>query len=395
MSFSEILSNLSKIAEQAYEKAKQWKAEHGGKVVGLCGMHYPEELVHASGALPIILQEIDEPVTTGHAYYYPFFCGFSRSIIDQAAKGYLDFLDGFISGDYCIQVVGAGEALGVVLRKASNMFFRFPVGNQPWTQADIKEGLQELKRDLEKFVGHEITDESIRESIRVYNRNRSLMREIYRIRASNPEALSAKDLVTIVKTSMIMPKEEHNAILQELLKDLPSRETRADQEGLRVFVSGSLCGAPKVDILTMLEQTGAVVVDDDLFHGYRYINTDIDIDGNTDPLKAIASFYIAKNAKVPCPTRVDPTTSWQQYLVNAAKEHGAGAIIILMAKYCEPHMFFYPDIKETLEEAGIPHLLIEVEHEVVSLESLRTRIEAFVEIVEIEALKKGKAEASR
>jgi len=87
MSFSEILSNLSKIAEQAYEKAKQWKAEHGGKVVGLCGMHYPEELVHASGALPIILQEIDEPVRRGMLIIIPSSVALAAVLSTRRQKG--------------------------------------------------------------------------------------------------------------------------------------------------------------------------------------------------------------------------------------------------------------------------------------------------------------------
>lgn len=388
MNVNEILASLAKITEQPYQKAKEWKQITGGKVIGMFPMHFPEELVHASGAFPLLLQENEEPVTAGHAYYYPFFCGLSRSITDQAAKGQLNFLDGTISGDYCIQVVGAGEAVAVILANANNMFFRCTVGDQPWTQEDIRDGLMEMKRDLENCVGHTITDEAIRSSIKVYNKNRSLIRTIYEMRAANPLILRARELMTILVTSMVMPKEEHNALLEELIPQLADRRV-FKQEGMRIYLSGSLCGAPKVDILSMLEQSGAVVVDDDLFHGWRYISTDIAEDG--DPLDAIAAFYVMQNKNVPCPTRVDPNTNWQKYLIDAAQKNKAEAIVILMAKYCEPHMFFYPDIKEALEASDIPHLLIEMEHEVVSLEALRTRIEAFIEIAETEALKKASA----
>lgn len=385
-STEEILSNLAKIADQPYEQAKEWKARTGGKVIGLFPMHFPEELIHAAGALPVLFQESDEPVTAGHSYYYPFFCGLSRSVIDQAAKGSLDFLDGFLSGDYCIQVVGAGEVLGVLLTKASSMFYRLPVGNQDWTHADITQGLKELKRDLETFIGNEIKSESIRESIRIYNTNRALIRKIYELKLSNPSILSSREMVTIIKSSMVMPKEEHNAILESLLPALANREV-ANKDGVRVFTSGSLCGAPKYDILSMIEQSGAVVVGDDMFHGYRYVSTDInDVE---EPLEAIATYQLRKNSAVPCPTRVDPLTNWPQYLIDSMREQGAELLVILMAKYCEPHMFFYPDIKEALEKAEIPHLLIEVEHEVVSLEALRTRIEAFVEIEQARARSNG------
>jgi len=341
--------------------------------------------VHAAGILPVLLQEGDEPVTAGHAYYYPFFCGFTRSVIDQAAKGYLEVLDAVMAGDYCIQAVGAGEVLGVVLPKARSLFLRLPVGNHDWTQADILDGLKEIKRDVETFAEKEITTESLRQSINIYNENRSLIRKIYELKSSHPGILNAKEMVSIIKSSMIMPKEEHNAILKTLLPALTKRKTK--RKGVvRVYISASLCGAPKFDILSMIEQSGAIVVGDDLFHGYRYVSTDIN--DSRDPMNAMADYYLEKNSNVPCPTRIDPLTNWPQYLIDDMKNSGAEQLIILMAKYCEPHMFFYPDIKEAMEKAEIPHLLIEMEHEVVSLEALRTRVEAFIEIEQTKKLKR-------
>lgn len=377
VSIKEIFKTLTEVVEQPYEKAKAWKEQTGGKVIATFPMHFPEELVHASGAYPLVLQTIDEPVTSGHAYYYPFFCGPTRSIVDQTTKGYLDFLDAVLVGDYCIQVVGAGEVLWAKLPKTRNLFFRFPVGNQPWTASDLVDGIKEIKSDIEAVVGKEITAEAIRNSIRIYNKNRSLMRKIYELRKSNPEIISSKEMVTIVKASMVMPKEEHSAILQNLLQELPKRLI-AKKGGVRVYISGSLCGAPKFDILSMIEQSGAVVVGDDLFHGLRYISTDISAD--QEPIQAIADFYMQQNQVVPCPTRCDPNTNWPQYLVQSMKETESSKLIIFMTKFCEPHMFFYPDIKEAMEAAGFAHLLIEMEHEVVSLESLRTRVEAFIEM---------------
>ena len=384
-STDEIFEQLARISTEPYEKAKEWKKLYNKKIIGCFPMHFPEEMIHAAEVLPVLLQESNEPVTAGHAYYYPFFCGPSRSIIDQAAKGYLDFLDATLAGDYCIQVVGAGEVLGVILPKAQNLFLRLPVGNQPWTIADITQGLKEIKRDIEKFTGKEINPESIHDSIRLYNKNRSLIRKLYQLRSSEPGILSSKEMVSIVKSSMVMPKDEHNAIIEGLLAGLLDRKV-SKKEGVLVFVSGSLCGAPKDDILTMIEQSGAVVADDDLFHGYRYVSTDVN--ESKEPLEALATWYLEKNNDVPCPTRCDPQTDWPKYLIDAMKKSGAEHLVILMAKYCEPHMFFYPEIKEALNKAAISHLLIEVEHEEVSLESLRTRIEAFMEAGQISLQKK-------
>jgi benzoyl-CoA reductase/2-hydroxyglutaryl-CoA dehydratase subunit BcrC/BadD/HgdB len=52
-----------------------------------------------------------------------------------------------------------------------------------------------------------------------------------------------------------------------------------------------------------------------------------------------------------------------------------------MANFCEPHMYYYPEVKEAFERHGVPHLLIETEHESTALEGMRTRVETFVEIL--------------
>ncbi|MFF2445666.1 2-hydroxyacyl-CoA dehydratase subunit D [Neobacillus sp. NPDC058068] len=375
----EILSNLTKIAADPYERAKEWKMETGSKIIGCSIMHFPEELLHAAGILPIVLQVKEEPITSGHAYYPSYFCGPTRSVVDQAAKGELDFLDAFVGGDYCIQAVGGSEVVGNLLPKVNNMFFRLPVGNQPWTQGDIVQGLKELKRDTERFTGREISAESIRESIRIYNKNRSLIRELYELRTANPGILSSSEMMSIIKSSMVMPKEEHNAILESLLLKLTEQKDSKQQGGVRVFLSGSFCGAPKSEILSLVEESGAVVVGDDLFHGFRYISDNISEDAR-EPLEAIAAHYIDKNTNVPCPTRCDPKTDWPQYLVDSMRKHKADQLVIVMAQFCEPHMFFYPDIKDAMQAAGIPHLLLEISHELDSIETIKTRLEAFVEM---------------
>ncbi|WHY89838.1 2-hydroxyacyl-CoA dehydratase family protein [Neobacillus cucumis] len=378
LSADEILSKLASIAANPYERAKEWKMETGSKVVGCYIMHFPEELIHAAGALPIVLQVKEEPITSGHAYYPSYFCGPTRSIVDQAAKGDLEFLDAFVGGDYCIQVVGGTEVIGNLLPNANNMFFRLPVGNQPWTHGDIVTGLKELKRDIQRFIGKEISDESISESIRIYNNNRSLIREIYALKSENPELLTASEMVSIIKSSMVMPKEEHNAILETLLPKLAEQKGSRRSDAVRVFISGSLCGAPKSEVLSLIEESGAVVVGDDLFHGFRYTSNDISED--REPLDAIALHYLEKNTSVPCPTRCDPKTDWPQYLVESVRKHKADQLVIFMTQFCEPHMFFYPDIKDAMQAEGIPHLLLEISHELDSIETIKTRLEAFVEM---------------
>ena len=72
---------------------------------------------------------------------------------------------------------------------------------------------------------------------------------------------------------------------------------------------------------------------------------------------------------------------WETFLLGQVEKARAQGLIVLMAKFCEPHMYYYPEVKEAFERAGVPHLLIETEHEAMAIEGLKTRVETFLEIV--------------
>ena len=83
----------------------------------------------------------------------------------------------------------------------------------------------------------------------------------------------------------------------------------------------------------------------------------------------------------PYPTMGDWKTLWTDYLVDKVRENKAQGIITLLIKYCPPHLCYYPDIRRRFVEEGIPEIMLEVEHEVVSIEQIRTRLMAFIEVI--------------
>jgi benzoyl-CoA reductase/2-hydroxyglutaryl-CoA dehydratase subunit BcrC/BadD/HgdB len=63
------------------------------------------------------------------------------------------------------------------------------------------------------------------------------------------------------------------------------------------------------------------------------------------------------------------------------RRNNAQGVVNLMVKYCEPHNLWYPDVKKSLEKAGIPEFLLETDHEIMSLWQIKTRLQAFVEMI--------------
>jgi benzoyl-CoA reductase subunit C len=373
--FTQAMATLGAAAEFPNTYVAQWKQRTGGKAIGLFPMNFPAELAHAAGVLPVIIQEDREPITAGRNLLGEFNCGYTRNLADQAALGRLDVYDGFFQADHCIQLLGAVDVVREDEPDKPVYFGQLMSSmSDEWTFPQVLEKMNDFRVELEKFTGRAISDDDIANSIEIFDENRRLMRSIFDQRRHGDAALAPDQIQVLVKSSMIMDKQEHTELLREVVAE-HGPVPRDDR--IRVHLSGHFCHAPNPELLKVIEDSGAIVVDDDLFHGTRYVSTDV---GSTDdPMAALASVYLRRNSAVPCPTRVQHDVDWDRFLVDSVIASGAQGVIVLMAKFCEPHMLFYPELRKALEGRSIPLLLIETEHEGLPLESIRTRVEALVE----------------
>jgi benzoyl-CoA reductase/2-hydroxyglutaryl-CoA dehydratase subunit BcrC/BadD/HgdB len=340
-------------------------------------MHFPGELAHAAGALPFIIQEDDEPITVGQSGVFSFYCGYNRSVIDQALRGEFDFLDAILFGDHCVQLLGTADVIRAHMPKKPILFNQLcSILDAPWAKEETEGTFRQLQSELEDMTAQPLAEADVKASIRLFNRNRALIRQLYEGRREGKNMLTSRQMQDIVKSSMVMDKSQHTALLEKLVAGLEQQPLKGQ---VRVYLSGHLCHAPKPELLDMIEECGATVVDDDLYTGYRYVFADID--EAMPPIEALAHWYLSRSQKLPCPTRAVKGRNWEDFLIEAVDRSRADGLIVLQVKFCEPHMYFYPEIKEAFEREGIPMLLIETEHEQMPLEALKTRVETFVEIV--------------
>ncbi|HEY9418001.1 MAG TPA: 2-hydroxyacyl-CoA dehydratase family protein [Pseudonocardia sp.] len=371
-----VFAELVEVARDPDAYVARWKATTGRKVVGAFPMNFPAEIAHAAGALPVLIQESREPDTMGRHLLAEFYCGFTRNVADAAAKGKLDIYDGFFLADHCIQLLGAVD---VVRAESPGPVF---LGQLPpslgdrWALGEARRMMREFVEEMGRFGGTPVTDAALVASIELFNENRRLLRGLFASRRAGNAALTAGQLQVLVKSSMVMDKGEHTALLRQIVEGLA---TTPRDDRVRLHLSGHLCHAPKPELLAAIEDCGVVVVDDDLFTGSRYISTDVITDGAIDPVEALTRWYLQRDAAVPCPTRVKHETDWEDHLVHAVEASGAEGVIVLMVRFCEPHMLYYPELRKRLNERGIPHLLIETEHEGLPVETVQTRVEAMLE----------------
>ncbi len=375
-------ATLAAVASDPVSYAQEWKARTGRPVIGSFPMNFPSELTHATGALPVIIQESRTTITEGRSLLPEFYCGYTRSLADQAAVGELDVFDAFVLADHCVQLLGAVDVIRWAKPQIPTHFAQFISSmDDPWSRGQVIDKIGSLRAEVEEIVGTSITPEALSHSIGLFNENRRLLRGFYDLRRSGRVRITASQLQTLVKSSMVMDIEEHTSLLRDILGALEPEEHAPDSL-VRIHLSGHFCAPPRPELLDVIEECGALVVNDDLYHGFRYISTDVpqsDEYGDVDPFDALALWYLDRNISAPCGTRVQRNVDWDSYLISSLEDSGADGVITLMAKFCEPLMLYYPELKKALDGHDIPVLLIETEHEGVAEESVRTRVETFVE----------------
>ncbi|HEY2191740.1 MAG TPA: 2-hydroxyacyl-CoA dehydratase family protein [Actinomycetospora sp.] len=369
------IAALTAAADDPDAYVAEWKQRTGRKAFGVFPMNFPAEIVHAGGALPVLLQENREPDSLGRNLLAEFYCGYTRNIADQAAKGTLAGYDGFFLADHCTQLLGAVDVVRSEVPDTPVYFGQLPTSlTDSWTPERARLMMRSFVDEMERLRGEPVTDAELAHSIAVFNENRRLLRELFAARRAGNAALSSSQVQALVKSSMVMDKQVHSVLLREVIDGL----AQVPRDGrIRLHLSGHLCHAPRPELLATIEECGALVVDDDLFTGRRYIATDVDEQG--DPVAALAQRYLDRDATLPCPTRVKHESDWEDELVRAVESSGAEGVIVLMVRFCEPHMLYYPELRKRLNERGIPHLLLETEHEGLPVETVQTRVEALLE----------------
>src|SRR6195952_2362609 len=144
-------SVLETVAADPIGYAVEWKRRTGRPVVGSFPMNFPSEIVHATGALPVIVQESRTPITEGRSLLPEFYCSYTRSVADQAAVGELDVFDAFVLADHCVQLLGAVDVIRWAKPNIPTHFAQFISSmDDPWSQGQVIDKIASLREEVEE-----------------------------------------------------------------------------------------------------------------------------------------------------------------------------------------------------------------------------------------------------
>jgi bzd-type benzoyl-CoA reductase N subunit len=350
------------------------KEQSGKKVVGYMCTYAPEEIIFAAGAHPLRLFGSGKNIVMAEGHLQAYCCSLVRGVLEDALSGDLNFLTGMIFPHTCDSIQRLSDIWRLNVPAGFHLDVVLPVKlNTSSAREYMIDVLTLFRRDLEKNLNVKITDDDLKRSIVLFNEIRSGLKRVYELKNDYPGIISGKDIYTLIKAAMIMDRNDYLKILQSVVKELEEVRGRAGKAtAKRLILSGGICNHP--DIYSVIEHTGGVVVGDDLCTGSRYFEGMIKTD--VDPITAIAERYIQR---VNCPAKHQDKNARAENLVKIVRDSKAAGVIFMLLKFCDPHAFDYPCLKEALSKASIPSLLLEVEDQLQAQGQLKTRIEAFLE----------------
>ncbi len=379
MSMDEMITRYREILDESpLEQAAKWKANHpGSKVIGCYPVYTPVEIIHAAGMLPVGIIGGGNRLEIAHAdsRFQSFVCSIVKSTLELGLTGKLQFLDGIVFHSICDPARNLGSVFKRNFPQLLVEYIHFPQNMaSPHTVNYLAAEYRKLKASYEQLAGRVITDADLGKSIRIYNEQRKLMRELYRIRRETPQNLSTLETYILTRIGTFIPPEEHIAGLKQALAAAGQRDERP-KDRIKVVLEGSFCEQPPLELIEGLEAAGCYILDDDFLLGWRFFEQDIPSEG--DPIRNLASAYI--NQSVYSGVKHDTRERKSKHLIDKVKETGASAVVILAAKFCEPALFDYALYRRALEKEGIPHLYLEFEEKMWIFDKAKTEVETFVE----------------
>ena len=370
----EIINEFKAIADNPRKAMDDYKKETGKGAVGIMPVYCPEEILHASGYLPIGMWGAQKKqISKARTYLPPFACSIMQSVMELQLEGVYDDLEAVIFSVPCDTLKCMSQKWN---RPVPAIVFTHPQNRKIAKDAAnvfAREEFNIVKEKLEDILDVHISNKAIKNSIAVYNENRAACREFSDVAAEYAAVVTPSDRHAVIKARWFMEKSRHTALVKELIAALKA-EPAPEFKGKKIIVTG--IQVEPYDVLDIFQENGFAIVADDLAQETRNFRQDVPDDD--DALMALARAW---NEFDGCSLATDANKPKGQMIIDAVKKYGADAVVVCMMKFCDPEEFDYPILLQEFEAAGVKNLYIEVDQESTAFEQVKTRIQTFAEIL--------------
>ncbi len=364
------LKEIVEIAKDPYPSIRKWAKDTGKKVVGSTIADVPEEVIHAFGFLPVSLIGTDKPLKKAPSRLPDNACSLARSNLELVLSYEGDLFDGFVLPQVCDTTQHLSDIWRISFPDKYVESFLVPrQADRPSARYWVKEEVERLIASLTGWSGKGLKDEDLKESIRIHNENKGLLKEIYEIKRQYPASLSNKELFSLFKLSMQVDKVEFNKSLKEIKDNLKTVKSNGYTD---VILVGITCDPPEV--YDLFDEIKLNIVGDTLVTGTRYLQGIVPDTAN--PIDALTERHFHRGFYSPIHDDVFKNFEEVKALY---KQTNAKAIIYVHIEFCESQEYDLPDLKKMIRKEGMPMHVLDTEYQTLSLSHLRTRLQAFFE----------------
>ena len=385
------LYELEKQLEEAQNDYVKKAQDEGRKCIGSVCDNVPEPLLNLPGVFSIRMRAPRTgSMEIGTYYLTNFLCEYTRALLERAVEGGFNFVDALIAPDGCSMLNRCVENMELLKTMKKPDFFyqnmEIPMkADDNGLNLYVVQCKNHILKPLKEHFGVDTSDDAIRKAVDEFNKVADLIQAIGDYRKLDNPTITGHEFHVICLASYVMPKDAIIPILEETLEELKTRQP--DEKNpwkVRVELVGS--EIDDIDLVSAIEDCGAYVCCDRFCYGSYPGRTHIEIKDGEDPLTAVCRHYLY-SCQCPRLMNQDKIQGRRKYVADLAKEYKADGIIYEQMKFCDP--WAYERMVGTVDlrtKYNYPVLAVDRPYANGGSGQIRTRVQAFVESIEIKKL---------
>ena len=373
------------------------QAKREGRVcVAFVCENTPEPLMNLGNAFGIRLHAPNTGSMDIATYYMTsFLCETSRALLERAIEGGFNFADCVIAPDGCTMINRCVEnmellkTMGEGNDKFFHEFMEIPLkADENGVELLVLQCKNHILKPLSENYGIDVSDAAIRKAVEEHNRVCRVITEIGNFRKEARPRITGYEFHVLTLATYVMPQYRIIDKLEETLEEIKTREPEEREYRARIAVVGS-----EVDdsgFIKLIEETGAYVCADRFCFGSLPGRMEIELNDDEDALTQVCRHYVY-NGHCPRMFNMEKVYGRKAYVNDIAREYNAEGIIYQQIKFCDPWAYERLLGSTMLrEEYNYPVLSVDRPYNISSsVGQMRTRVQAFVESIEIKKLQGG------
>lgn len=375
---------VSEIHGFRINELNELKKNDNKKVVGTFCVYVPDEIALAANAIPVgLCGGSDFWVPDGEKVLPKNTCPLIKASVGAKLGKtcpYFNSADLLVGETTCDGKKKAWEILG---ENTPIHVMDLPQMKREKDKAHWVDELKTFTSVVEELTGTKVEKEKLDESIKLVNRKRQALKRLYDLRKNKVLPISGKDAMLV---SQIAFYDDPNRFIEKTNELCDELETRvkegvsvASENTARILVTGTPMAIPNWKMHHIVETSGGVVVCEETCTGTRYFENFVDENNNTleEQYQSLAERYLGINCA--CFT---PNNGRIEDIIRLYEEYNADGVVYYSLPFCTTYATEYKKVKDALDAKNIPVIMIETDYSLQDAGQIKTRLEAFFEMIQ-------------